>query len=71
MAKIKRPVVEKKASTPVQPPISEMSSDERYRRVCEIAYLIAESRGFVGGSCEDDWYEAERRVDRALKIQTE
>lgn len=36
-----------------------LSQEDRNRRVAEVAYFIAERRGFVGGSCEADWYEAE------------
>ena len=51
----------------MQAQISEINPDVRHHRVCETAYFIAEGRGFVGGSCEDDWYEAERRIEQALK----
>ncbi|MBS0003533.1 MAG: DUF2934 domain-containing protein [Thioalkalivibrio sp.] len=37
--------------------------EERERMIREAAYFRAEQRGFVGGSPEDDWAEAEREVD--------
>lgn len=37
---------------------------EWQRRVAEAAYFRAESRGFVGGSPEQDWFEAEEELRR-------
>ncbi len=52
-----------KASSQVLPKKSKQHpAEDRYRLVAETAYFIAERRGFSNGSCEDDWYEAERRV---------
>lgn len=42
----------------------EQRSDERRRRIAEAAYYRAERRGFAPGKEEDDWYEAEKEVDR-------
>jgi len=42
------------------------TSDERYAMIQQAAYLRAERRGFVGGSPEQDWLEAEKEVDRML-----
>ena len=39
-------------------------SEERRRRIAESAYYRAERRGFAPGLEEDDWYEAEKEVDR-------
>jgi len=36
------------------------------RMVAEAAYFRAERRGFVGGSPEQDWFEAEFELRRAL-----
>jgi hypothetical protein len=36
---------------------------ERQRRICELAYRLAEQRGFAPGGELDDWFEAEREVD--------
>ena len=40
-----------------------LSAEERYNKICETAYFIAEERNFENGSPEGDWLEAERRVD--------
>jgi hypothetical protein len=40
--------------SPVQPPSQE--------QIAIRAYLLAESRGFQGGSTEDDWFNAERQL---------
>ena len=39
-------------------------SDERRRRIAEAAYYRAQRRGFAPGQEENDWYEAEKEVDR-------
>ncbi len=46
----------------------EISSQERERMIMEAAYLRAKRRGFVGGSAEQDWREAEAEVDRVLEM---
>ncbi|MFO8153334.1 DUF2934 domain-containing protein [Thioalkalivibrio sp.] len=45
------------------------SPEERERLIREAAYLRAEQRGFVGGSPEEDWVEAEREIDERLAAQ--
>jgi hypothetical protein len=40
---------------------------ERLQRIAIAAYYRAERRGFVGGSPEQDWLEAEAEVDGARK----
>lgn len=45
------------------------SPEERERLIREAAYLRAEQRGFVGGSPEEDWAEAEREIDQRLAAQ--
>jgi len=47
-----------------------VTRDEREQLIREAAYLRAESRGFVGGSPEDDWCQAEREVDQLLAQET-
>ena len=37
---------------------------EWQRRVAEAAYFRAERRGFVGGTPEQDWFEAEEELRR-------
>lgn len=41
--------------------------EDRYRRIAEAAYFIAERRGFANGRCEEDWYEAERIIMNNLQ----
>ena len=43
-----------------------ITSEERRRLTAEAAYLRAQSRGFSGGTPEQDWYEAEAEIDSAL-----
>lgn len=47
-----------------------VSRQEREDMIREAAYLRAEQRGFVGGSPEEDWRQAEREVDRRLAQET-
>jgi len=42
------------------------TEEERNRMICEAAYFLAESRGFVGGDPGQDWIEAERQIDEML-----
>lgn len=41
---------------------------DRQRYVAEAAYFIAERRGFVGGSADEDWFAAESEIDRMLAL---
>ena len=41
----------------------ENPSDEQRRRIAEAAYYRAERRGFVSGSEDDDWLQAEQEID--------
>jgi hypothetical protein len=43
--------------------IAGITAAERERRVREAAYFRAQRRGFVGGSAEQDWIDAEREID--------
>ena len=43
-----------------------IGSIEWQQRVATAAYLCAEARGFVGGSPEQDWFEAEAELNRQL-----
>lgn len=49
------------AATPVS-----LSEEERQRRIAEVAYFIAERRGFAPGNEADDWAQAEAEVERML-----
>lgn len=46
-----------------------VTTEERHRMITEAAYYLAERRGFAGGSAEDDWLQAEREIDRALRAE--
>jgi hypothetical protein len=59
-SKPRRSVKQKMTQTTPMP----VSDDERGRYVAEAAYFIAEQRGFVGGSAEEDWFAAEAEIER-------
>jgi hypothetical protein len=42
-----------------------LGAEQRRRLIAEAAYYLAERRGFQGGSPEQDWLEAEARIDAA------
>ena len=56
----KKSSVKKNTKTDVTPTLS---AEERYQKICEKAYYIAEKRGFKGGNPENDWLEAESQID--------
>lgn len=41
----------------------ELTAQERHARIAEVAYRLAERRGFAPGSETSDWLAAEREVD--------
>jgi outer membrane biosynthesis protein TonB len=43
-----------------------VTPEQRYRMICDAAYYRAEQRGFIGGSPEQDWREAELEIDQRL-----
>ena len=43
-----------------------IDAEARQRLIAETAYLIAERRGFSGGSPQQDWLDAEKEVDNML-----
>ena len=43
-----------------------ISPEDRTRMIAEAAYILAEQRGFQGGSPEQDWLEAEAQVERMI-----
>lgn len=49
-----------------QPAAKVISSEERHRLIAEAAYLLAEKRGFQGGSPEQDWFDAAAQVDQVI-----
>jgi hypothetical protein len=40
---------------------------EREEMIAVAAYFLAEQRGFAPGSDDDDWLEAEQRIDAMLE----
>jgi hypothetical protein len=58
----------KRSAEPAAPtPIARsVSSEERQRLIAEAAYYRALARGFVNGSPEDDWLQAEQEVNQTL-----
>jgi hypothetical protein len=48
-----------------------MGSTEWQQIVATAAYLRAEARGFVGGSPEQDWFEAEAELRAVLPVRKE
>lgn len=59
--KATRPSASQKPGTPTV-----ITSEERHRLIAEAAYLIAEKRGFQGGSPEQDWYDAVAQIDQMI-----
>ena len=64
------PAFAQKAATPAPqtpkanpPAAATLTAEERHRRIAEVAYSLAEKRGFQGGSPEQDWLEAAAYVD--------
>lgn len=45
---------------------TQITEEERLKMVSEKAYLLAESRGFLGDSPLDDWFNAEKEVNQIL-----
>jgi len=43
-----------------------VSTQERHCMIAEIAYLLAEQRGFQGGSALADWLQAETDINARL-----
>jgi hypothetical protein len=64
-------VTETKAETPRRPPLVQragpgVAPEERQRLIAELAYGIAERRGFGPGNELNDWLQAEAEIDRRL-----
>lgn len=53
--------------TAKRPATAAISTEERRRMVEVCAYFLAEQRGFAPGSDQQDWLEAEARVEAMLK----
>lgn len=57
------PRTAKSASAPIPP-------EERRQMIEVCAYFLAQQRGFTPGRDQDDWFEAEARVDQQLARAT-
>lgn len=51
-------------------PASAKSDSGRQERIAKAAYSKAEQRGFAPGADWDDWFDAEREVDREIEQLT-
>lgn len=49
-------------------PRQEFNDDEWHDMVATAAYYLAESRGFEGGSPDEDWYEAEAQLREQMAL---
>lgn len=58
--------VTKKAKASPAPKLPAAGSDAWREMVATAAYLRAEARGFIGGSSEQDWFEAEAEIMASL-----
>ncbi|NOY73312.1 MAG: DUF2934 domain-containing protein [Gammaproteobacteria bacterium] len=47
-------------------PVPVCTSKERHQMIATAAYFIAESRGFKGGSSEQDWLDAAEKIDSSI-----
>lgn len=57
---------EKRQSAGMEGSRSEITAEERHRRIAEAAYYRALRRGFHGGSDLEDWFESEAEIDRLI-----
>lgn len=46
--------------------LSNITEDDRQRMIAEAAYFNAINRGFLRGSPEDDWYQAEAQINALI-----
>lgn len=58
--------VTKKAKAAPAPKVPATGSEAWREMVATAAYLRAEARGFIGGSSEQDWFEAEAEIMAGL-----
>lgn len=62
--------VSKKAKAAPAPKLPAAGSDAWREMVATAAYHRAEARGFIGGSSEQDWFEAEAEIMAGLAGKT-
>lgn len=69
-------VQEKKAApapempVPTRPTLPALSSAQKWQMVAEAAYYRAEKRGFAQGHQDEDWFAAEREIERLVQRLT-
>jgi len=63
--------IEPQASVQENAALSGIDSEQRYGMIAEVAYFIAEQRGFQGEAELDDWLHAEADVDARLSSDTQ
>ena len=51
-----------------EPDTAATAAEQRHHRISERAYYRAEQRGFVPGADQEDWFEAEKEIDRGATI---
>ncbi|HLN48659.1 MAG TPA: DUF2934 domain-containing protein [Steroidobacteraceae bacterium] len=49
-----------------KPPLNPLTQQDRFAMIAEAAYFAAQSRGFEPGHELEDWFAAEREVDRRV-----
>ena len=64
--KPKKAPAAKQVARPAEAAPAPVSPEHREKMINEMAYYLAEQRGFNGGSAHDDWVAAEAAVDRML-----
>jgi hypothetical protein len=47
-------------------PAGGVSPEQRHDMIAQAAYFKAQRRGFLDGSTEEDWFEAESEIDAML-----
>ena len=47
-----------------EPDTARSDAERRHRRVSDAAYYRAQQRGFEPGREQEDWFEAEKEIDR-------
>lgn len=62
-----QPKTRRKATTPRHAIQDNLTHEQRMKMIAEAAYYLAEKRGFIGGNPEQDWLEAESRIEEQLK----
>ena len=49
-----------------KPPVNPLTQRDRFAMIAEAAYFVAQGRGFEPGHELEDWFAAEREVDRRV-----